>query len=61
MKKMKFSISKEECIGCGSCEAVCPEVFKMKEDKAELKVKESDKQNAKEAAESCPTNAIKIK
>jgi ferredoxin len=29
---MKISINREECIGCGVCEALCPEVFKLLED-----------------------------
>jgi len=26
---MKVTIDRENCIGCGACEAVCPEVFKL--------------------------------
>ena len=31
-------IDEEECIGCGSCVEICPEVFQMKEgeEKAEV-------------------------
>jgi ferredoxin len=29
---MKISIDREGCIGCGVCEALCPEVFKLLED-----------------------------
>jgi ferredoxin len=29
---MKVSIDREGCIGCGVCEATCPEVFKLIED-----------------------------
>jgi len=29
---MKVSIDREECIGCGVCEALCPQVFKLLED-----------------------------
>ena len=29
---MKVSINREECIGCGACEATCPEVFKLLDD-----------------------------
>jgi ferredoxin len=29
---MKVSIDREGCIGCGTCEATCPEVFKLVED-----------------------------
>lgn len=30
--KMKVHIHREECIGCGVCEALCPEVFKLVDD-----------------------------
>ena len=29
---MKIAINREECISCGVCEALCPEVFKLIED-----------------------------
>jgi ferredoxin len=29
---MKVTIDREGCIGCGVCEALCPEVFKLFED-----------------------------
>lgn len=32
MTKTKVSIDREGCIGCGVCEALCPEVFKLLED-----------------------------
>ena len=57
----KIYIDKEKCIGCGVCEAICPGVFIMKNGKAEIKVKETKEPCAKEAADSCPVNAIEIK
>jgi ferredoxin len=32
MDNMRVSINRETCIGCGLCEATCPEVFKLIED-----------------------------
>jgi len=29
---MKVTIDRENCIGCGACEAVCPEVFQLADD-----------------------------
>ena len=30
--RKRIYIDEEECIGCGSCEEICPEVFKLNED-----------------------------
>jgi ferredoxin len=57
-------VNKEECISCGNCVDLCPEVFNWDEDgKAEV----IDPggcggkcPSCEEAAESCPTNAITI-
>lgn len=60
---MRAIIDKETCIGCGLCPQICPEVFKMDEDKAVVytdPVPEEFKEKSKEAAESCPVNAITI-
>ena len=58
---MKVKIDKEVCIGCGSCKALCPDVFEIENGKAVAKEKETDKDCAKEAAQNCPVDAIKIK
>lgn len=62
---MKVKVKEENCIGCGYCEGVCDEVFRLNDDgvsqvilspvpeELEDKVKELlDKDNG------CPTNAI---
>jgi len=57
----KATVNEETCIGCGACEAVCPEVFKIEGDKAKvIKNPVEDVDCAKEAADSCPVDAIKI-
>ena len=51
-------IDKKKCIGCGTCVAVCPEIFEMTDDN---KAKIKSKKNAsciKEAIEACPVEAI---
>ena len=60
---MKFKVDKDACIGCGACQSLCEEVFKIGDDGyAEAKAKEITdeqiKENAVNAMESCPTNAI---
>ncbi|WP_353892269.1 ferredoxin [Proteinivorax hydrogeniformans] len=61
---MKVKVDKDQCIGCGICEGVCPQVFKMNnENIAEVivdSVNQQDKEAVKEAADSCPVEAIKI-
>ena len=57
-------VDQDLCIGCGTCEALCPEVFKMAEEgKAHVIENVDYKQQAdkiKQAQESCPAQAIKI-
>lgn len=55
-------VNRETCIGCGNCEAICPAVFKLKEGRSYVKKgQENSKADCvKEAADSCPTNAIKV-
>ena len=59
---VKIKIDKELCIGCGACEAICPKSFVLKSDrKAYAKQAEVKKITCeKDAADSCPVNAIKL-
>lgn len=61
---MKAFVDKDTCIGCGLCESICPEVFKISDDgKAEVIVEEipdSLAGSAKDAESQCPVNAIRI-
>ena len=34
----KVVVDEEECIGCGNCEDVCPEVFKLDKDREKSEV-----------------------
>ncbi len=61
IKIMKVKIDKEVCIGCGSCVAICPDVFELNDNnKAEVKEEESGSACIKEAEEICPVDAIKV-
>lgn len=62
MAKFKIEIDKDACIGCGACEAQCPDNFKMGDDsKARVKNSElSELGCSKDAKEVCPVDAIKI-
>lgn len=58
---MKYYVN-EQCIGCGLCEGICPEVFeitnngvaKAKDDPVANEIEDK----AAEAKESCPVGAI---
>ena len=54
-------IDEEECIGCGSCEEICSEVFKLNTDieKAEVIKPEGGPEDLiEEAIETCPVECI---
>ncbi len=70
---MRIIIERAKCIGCGSCQAVCPKFFELvengkshlkgskfnsKEEKEELEVE--DIGCAQEAANICPVECIHI-
>ena len=57
---MKYKVN-DSCIGCGLCEATCPEVFSIQGDVAvaiDGEVPESTLASAAEAKEGCPVEAI---
>ena len=58
---MKYLINKN-CIGCGLCASICPEVFEMTDEgfaKApETEISGDALDTAEEAQSSCPVNAI---
>jgi len=56
-------IDEDLCSGCGTCEAVCPDVFGLGDDGLAHVVEGSDCQEAgccEEAADSCPEEAITL-
>jgi ferredoxin len=57
---MKITVDQEKCIGCGACAAACEKVFEMKDGKSNAKVSETKEACAKEAADICPVQAIKV-
>ena len=57
MAKIKIS---EECIGCGSCVSICEKTFELRGNKAIVKKQPEKITCEKDAADSCPVNAIKI-
>ncbi len=60
---MKAIIDTEACVGCALCANMCAEVYKMEDDKAIIlgdSIPDDILESAKEAATSCPVEAIKI-
>lgn len=61
---MKAIVDEDTCTGCGLCEETCPEVFRLGDDDvADVIVGEippEAEDAAREAAEGCPVEAIKI-
>ena len=56
-------VDQDECIGCGSCEEICPEVFKLNEDaeKAEvIKPEGGPEDQIQEAMDTCPVSCIHL-
>ncbi|MBR3523762.1 MAG: ferredoxin [Bacilli bacterium] len=58
---MKFNVDKNVCIGCGACQAICPDVFEIEDDGLAAATNEATDANieeAKDAAQGCPVGAI---
>ena len=57
MKNVK--VNQDTCIGCGSCPAICPQVFEMDGDKAKVIGEPAGHEdNVKMAKDACPTGSI---
>ncbi len=58
---MKYFVN-DECIGCGMCEGICPEVFSMTDEgvakASDEEVSAENIEKAAEAKENCPVSAI---
>ena len=61
---MTANVNKEQCIGCGLCVGMAPDVFKMDDDGLSTafgEVIEANKEATEDAANSCPVAAITVK
>lgn len=60
---MKMMVDKNACIGCGACVGTCDKVFGFDDNYAEVivdEIPEELKEEAMDALEACPVDAIKI-
>ena len=59
---MKLIVDKDICIGCGACAAMCPDVFEIDDDGLATavldEINEDVMDDAIDAKEGCPVNAI---
>lgn len=58
---MRVYIDQEECVGCGSCEEICPEVFRLDTEieKADVIMTEGGPEDLiEEAMDTCPVSCI---
>ena len=66
----KIKLEREKCIGCGSCQALCPKYFELQDDAKSHIVGAEKKENeelevakiecAESAAETCPAQCIHV-
>lgn len=57
---MKVIIDENRCIGCGTCEGLYPDCFKIENEVAIVINNEHLNYDAKEIAQSCPVGAILV-
>lgn len=61
---MKATVDPDTCIGCELCPTICPEVFHMGDDSLAHAIPDNIspelEATAREAAQSCPVQAIRI-
>jgi len=53
-------VNEELCIGCGTCESLCPKVFKVENGKSHVISQDAGDCNIQETIDSCPVGAISL-
>jgi ferredoxin len=57
---MSISVDQNTCIGCGACASLCPGTFKLGDSGKSEVISQDDSECAKNAAQSCPVQAITV-
>ncbi len=61
---MQANVDPDLCTGCGLCPDICPDVFELNDDDIAIvkvnEIPEKDKDDCREAEESCPVEAISL-
>ncbi|HCP08208.1 MAG TPA: ferredoxin [Candidatus Moranbacteria bacterium] len=53
-------VNQDLCIGCGTCESLCPSVFKIEDGKSHVISESCDDCDCQESVDSCPVGAISL-
>lgn len=56
----KVSVNEEMCIGCGTCESLCPTVFKIEDGKSKVITEDCGDCDCQSVIDSCPVSAISM-
>ncbi|MCU0679384.1 MAG: ferredoxin [Planctomycetes bacterium] len=57
---MAITVNAETCIGCGACVSLCPKTFTLNSEGKSEPVSQEDAGCAKNAADTCPVQAIAV-
>jgi ferredoxin len=53
-------VNQEICIGCGTCESLCPQVFRIENGKSQVISSDCKDCDCQSVVDSCPVSAISI-
>jgi ferredoxin len=56
----KVKVNEELCIGCGTCESLCPNVFKIEDGKSKVIADDCGDCDCQSTIDSCPVSAISM-
>ncbi len=57
---MAIKVNQKKCIGCGTCVSLCPQTFALNAQGKSEVISQDDIDCARQAAQSCPAQAISV-